>query len=108
MSRYLENPVTSLNKESRPFFLGDNSIWSTDLFLPSAITAFGGPEGQGDSKILCVVDLLRVVFLVRQGPLGKVRCLLMVPPHSFLFLRCCGCRALKRANWCAFVENRAL
>ena len=27
----LENPVTSLNKESRHFFLGDNSIWS----LPS-------------------------------------------------------------------------
>ena len=27
----LENPVTSLNKEVRPFFLSDNSIWS----LPS-------------------------------------------------------------------------
>ena len=25
---HLENPVTSLNKEVRPFFLGDNSIWS--------------------------------------------------------------------------------
>ena len=33
--RYLENPVTSLNKEVRPFFLGDNSIWSFPLcFLP--------------------------------------------------------------------------
>ena len=24
----LENPVTALNKEVRPFFLVDNSIWS--------------------------------------------------------------------------------
>ena len=31
----LENPVTSLNKESRLFFLGDNSIWSfPSVFLP--------------------------------------------------------------------------
>ena len=40
--------LTSLQKEVRPFFLGDNIIWS----LPSvsslsrlAITTFGGPEG---------------------------------------------------------------
>ena len=37
--------LTSLNKEVRPFFLSDNSIWSFPLFLPLAITAFGGPEG---------------------------------------------------------------
>ena len=37
--------LTSLNKEVRPFFLGENSIWSFPLFLPLAITAFGGPEG---------------------------------------------------------------
>ena len=36
---------TSLNKEVRPFFLGDNRIWSFPLFLLFAITAFGGPEG---------------------------------------------------------------
>ena len=35
---------TSLNKEVRPFFLGDNRIWSFPLFLLFAITAFGGPE----------------------------------------------------------------
>ena len=37
--------LTSLNKEVGPFFLSDNSIWSYPLFLPLAITAFGGPEG---------------------------------------------------------------
>ena len=37
--------LTSLNKESRPFFLGDNSIWRfLSGNLPSAITAFGGLE----------------------------------------------------------------
>ena len=36
---------TSLNKESRPVCLGDNSIWSFPLFLCLAKTAFGGPEG---------------------------------------------------------------
>ena len=36
---------TSLNKESRAFFLGDNSIWSFPSFLPLAITAFGVHEG---------------------------------------------------------------
>ena len=35
---------TLINKGSRPFFLSDNRIW-IPLFLPSAITAFGGPEG---------------------------------------------------------------
>ena len=40
------NPVTSLNKESGPFFPGDNYIWSfLSPFLPLAITAFGAPEG---------------------------------------------------------------
>ena len=38
--------LTSLNKEVRPFFLGDKSIWSFfPAFLPIAITAFGDPEG---------------------------------------------------------------
>ena len=40
--------LTSLNKESRPIFLGDNSIWSfasLSLSLPLALAAFGGPEG---------------------------------------------------------------
>ena len=38
--------VTSLFKfkEVRPFLLGDNSIGVFPLFLPLAITAFGGPE----------------------------------------------------------------
>ena len=37
--------LTSLNKEVRQFFLGDNSTWHFPPFLPLAITAFGGPEG---------------------------------------------------------------
>ena len=46
MRKTLKNGLTSLNKEVRPFFLGDNRIWSfLPLFLPLAITAFGGPEG---------------------------------------------------------------
>ena len=32
-------------KEVRPFFPGDNRIWSFPSVLPLAITAFGGPEG---------------------------------------------------------------
>ena len=39
------NTLTSLNKEVRPFFLSDNSIWTYRSVLPLAITAFGGPEG---------------------------------------------------------------
>ena len=37
--------LTCLNKEVRPFFLRDNSIWSFPSVFPLAITAFGGPEG---------------------------------------------------------------
>ena len=37
--------LTSANKESRPFFLGDKCMWSFPLFLPLAITVFRGPEG---------------------------------------------------------------
>ena len=44
--------LTSLKKEEGPFFLGDNSIWSFPLFLPLAITAFGGPEGYSSLAII--------------------------------------------------------
>ena len=37
--------LTSLNKEVRPFFLGDNSIWRFPSVSSLAITASGGPEG---------------------------------------------------------------
>ena len=36
--------LTSLNKASRPFFLGDHNIGVFPLFLPLAVTASGGPE----------------------------------------------------------------
>ena len=36
--------LTSLNKEVKPFFLSDNSIWSFPSVSSLAITAFGGPE----------------------------------------------------------------
>ena len=39
----LEHPDL-LTKESRPFFLGDKSLWSFPLFLLFAFTACGGPE----------------------------------------------------------------
>ena len=42
---FLEKPLISLNKESRLFFLCDNRIWSFRSFLPLAIAAFEGPEG---------------------------------------------------------------
>ena len=49
LSHFLSNGIlenlTSLYKESRPFLLGDNTIWSFPSVLPLAITAFGGPEG---------------------------------------------------------------
>ena len=44
--------LTSLNKESRPFFQGDNSIWSSPLFLPLAIAAFGGPQEYSSLAII--------------------------------------------------------
>ena len=37
--------LTSLNREVRPFFLGDDSIWSYPSVCPLAVTAFGGPDG---------------------------------------------------------------
>ena len=38
--------LSSLNKEVRLFFLGDNSIWSfPSVSSLSDYTAFGGPEG---------------------------------------------------------------
>ena len=42
---FYSQTLTSLNKEVRPIFLSDNSIWSLPLFLPFAITAFGAPGG---------------------------------------------------------------
>ena len=42
--RIVQKTLTSLNKEVRPFFLSDTSIWSLPSFLPLAITAFRGPE----------------------------------------------------------------
>ena len=44
--------LTSLNKEVRPFFLSDNSIWSFPLFLPLEIAAFGDPEGYSSLAII--------------------------------------------------------
>ena len=41
----LKTPKTSLNKESRPFLLGDRVETVFPLFLPLAIAVFGGPEG---------------------------------------------------------------
>ena len=48
--------VTSINKEVRPFFLSDNSIWSygSFSFLLLAITAFGGPEGYFSLAIIAL------------------------------------------------------
>ena len=49
-SSHLENPVTSLKKESRPFFLGDNRICDNSILnFPSVSSlsdySIGGPEG---------------------------------------------------------------
>ena len=44
--------LTSLNKESRPFFLSDNSTWNSPLFLALAIAAFGGLEGYSSLAII--------------------------------------------------------
>ena len=43
--RSLLKTLTSLNKESRPFFQATIALGVFPLFLPLAITAFGGPEG---------------------------------------------------------------
>ena len=45
MERQTLKALTSLNKEVRPFFLSDNSIWSLPSVSSLAITALGGPEG---------------------------------------------------------------
>ena len=45
--------LTSLNKEVRQFFLGDNLAFGVfPLFFPLAITAFGGPEGSFSLAII--------------------------------------------------------
>ena len=53
--------LTSLNKEVKPFFLSDNSIWSFPLFLALAITAFGGPEGYFSLAIIAFGALQFIV-----------------------------------------------
>ena len=47
--------LTALNKEVRPFFLSDNSIWSYPSISSLAITAFGGPEGYFNLAIMAFV-----------------------------------------------------
>ena len=46
--------LTSLNKEVRPCFLGDKSIWSFPSVLPLAITAFRGSEGHFGLAIIAI------------------------------------------------------
>ena len=50
--------LTSLNKEVRPFFLGDNSIWSFPSCSSLAITAFGGAEGYFNLAIIALRAIL--------------------------------------------------
>ena len=52
--------LTSLNKESKPFFQG-SSMWSFPSFLPLAITTFGGPEA---CFSLAIIELGAFEFIV--------------------------------------------
>ena len=63
--------LTSLNKESRPFFLGDNSIWTFPSFLPLAITTFRGPEGNSNLAIIAL-GAIRVIVPKCFYRLGKM------------------------------------
>ena len=70
------NGLTSLNKEVRPFFLSDNSIWSLPSLSkkdPLAITAFGGPEGYFSLAIIAfgAFGLIVPKHYYRLGKMGK-------------------------------------
>ena len=67
--------LTSLNKESRPFFLDDNSIQS----VPSVSslgdkTAFGGPEGYFGGKLALRLPFGAFQFIVPKNEcrLGRI------------------------------------
>ena len=65
--------LASLNKDVRPFFLGDNRVWSFPSFLPLAITAFGGPEGYFSLAIIAFGAFGFIVFkyYFRLGKMDK-------------------------------------
>ena len=65
--------LTSLNKESRPFFLGDNSMRSLPSVLPLAITACGGPESYFSLAIIAFGALEFIVpeYYCRLGKMEK-------------------------------------
>ena len=49
---YSLKTLTSLNEEVRPFFPATIAFGVYSLFLPLAITAFGGPEGYFNLAII--------------------------------------------------------
>ena len=57
-------------KKVRPFFLSDDSIWSSPLFLSLAITAFGGPEGYSSLAIIAS-GAFRLIVPKYYNRLGK-------------------------------------
>ena len=62
--------LTSLNEESRPFFLGDTSIWSFRS-VSLVITAFGGPESYFSLAIIAF-GAFEFVVSKYDGRLGKM------------------------------------
>ena len=65
--------LTSLNKEVRPFFLSDNSIWSLPSVSSLAMTAFGGPEGYFSLAIIAfgAFGLIAPKYHSRLGEMNK-------------------------------------
>ena len=71
--------LTSLNKEVRLFFLGDNSIWSFPSVFPLAITVFGGPGGYFSLAIIAF-GAFQLIFPDFYYRLGKTE----IKESSFL------------------------
>ena len=64
--------LTYLNREPRPFFLGDNSIWSFRSVLPLVTTALRGPEGDFSLAIKAFGAFERIVPNYRGGAMITV------------------------------------
>ena len=64
---------TSLNRESRSFFLGDNSIWSFPSVSSPSDTPFGGPEGYFSPTIIAfgAFEFVVPIYYYRLGKMEK-------------------------------------
>ena len=83
--------LTSLNKEVRPFFLAIIAFGVFPLFLPLAITAFGGPESYSNLAIIAFGEFELIVpkYYYRLGKMES-RSLASLIKEVTVFKEACG------------------